>query len=57
MAILAITVFVVAYALIASDCINKTLVALCGAPIVVTAGVVGSDDMSDSESHGVGRTG
>ena len=31
MAAIAITVFVIAYILIASDRINKTLVALCGA--------------------------
>ena len=37
MTVLAITVFVVAYALIASDRINKTLVALVGAAIVVAA--------------------
>jgi hypothetical protein len=33
------------------------IIALCGAAIVVTAGVVGSDDVSDSESHGIGHTG
>ena len=39
-AAIAITVFVVAYLLIASDRINKTLVALCGAAIVLAIGVV-----------------
>ena len=53
MASLAITVFVVAYALIASDRINKTLVALCGAAIVVAIGVVGSDDVFYSRETGI----
>ena len=53
MAVLAITVFVVAYALIASDRINKTLVALCGAAIVVALGVVGSDDVFFSHETGI----
>ena len=35
MSLIAIVVFVVAYALIASDRVNKTLVALAGAAIVV----------------------
>ena len=41
-AAIAITVFVVAYALIASDRINKTLVALSGAAIVLALGIVDS---------------
>ena len=45
MAAIAITVFVVAYALIASDRINKTLVALVGAAIIVALGVVESKDV------------
>ena len=39
MAVIAIAVFVVAYVLIASDRVNKTLVALIGAGIVVVLGV------------------
>ncbi len=53
MAILAVTVFVVAYALIASDRVNKTLVALVGAAIVVAVGVVGSDDVFYSHETGI----
>ena len=53
MAVLAVTVFVVAYALIASDRINKTLVALCGAAIVVAVGVVGSADVFYSHETGI----
>jgi Na+/H+ antiporter NhaD/arsenite permease-like protein len=53
MAFIAITVFVVAYALIASDRINKTLVALCGAAIVVALGVVESDDVFYSHETGI----
>jgi Na+/H+ antiporter NhaD/arsenite permease-like protein len=53
MAAVAIAVFVVAYALIASDRINKTLVALCGAAIVVALGVVSSDDVFYSHETGI----
>jgi Na+/H+ antiporter NhaD/arsenite permease-like protein len=53
MAVIAITVFVVAYALIASDRINKTLVALVGAAIVVALGVVESDDVFYSHETGI----
>ncbi len=53
MAVIAITVFVVAYALIASDRINKTLVALVGAGIVVALGIVGSDDVFYSHETGI----
>jgi Na+/H+ antiporter NhaD/arsenite permease-like protein len=53
MAVTAITVFVVAYALIASDRINKTLVALAGAAIVVALGVVSSDDVFYSQETGI----
>jgi Na+/H+ antiporter NhaD/arsenite permease-like protein len=52
-AVIAITVFVVAYALIASDRINKTLVALVGAGIVVAIGVVDSDDVFYSHETGI----
>ncbi len=53
MAVLAVAVFVVAYALIASDRINKTLVALGGAAIVVAVGVVGSADVFYSHDTGI----
>lgn len=53
MTAIAITVFVVAYALIASDRVNKMLVALCGAAIVVAIGVVGSDDVFYSRETGI----
>ena len=53
MTVLAITVFVVAYALIASDRIDKTLVALTGAAIVVTLGVLGADDVFFSRETGI----
>ena len=53
MAVLAVTVFVVAYALIASDRINKTVVALSGAAIVVAVGVVGSADVFYSHEAGI----
>jgi Na+/H+ antiporter NhaD/arsenite permease-like protein len=53
MTVVAITVFVVAYALIASDRINKTLVALSGAGIIVALGVVESDDVFYSRETGI----
>lgn len=53
MAILAITIFVIAYALIASDRINKTVVALTGAAAVVALGVLGSDDVFFSRETGI----
>ena len=53
MAVLAVTVFVVAYALIASDRINKTVVALSGAAMVVAVGVVGSEDVFYSHDTGI----
>jgi len=53
MTALAIAVFVVAYVLIASDRINKTLVALSGAAIVVAIGVVGSDEVFYSRDTGI----
>jgi Na+/H+ antiporter NhaD/arsenite permease-like protein len=53
MAAIAITVFVVAYALIASDRINKTLVALVGAAIIVALGVVESTDVFYSHETGI----
>jgi len=53
MAAIAVTVFVVAYALIASDRINKTLVALVGAAIIVALGVVESEDVFYSKETGI----
>jgi Na+/H+ antiporter NhaD/arsenite permease-like protein len=53
MALLAISVFVVAYVLIASDRINKTLVALVGAGAVVVFGVVESSDAFYSHETGI----
>jgi Na+/H+ antiporter NhaD/arsenite permease-like protein len=52
-ATIAITVFVVAYALIASDRINKTLVALCGAGIVLALGIVDSEHAFFSHETGI----
>jgi Na+/H+ antiporter NhaD/arsenite permease-like protein len=52
-AVIAVAVFVVAYALIASDRVNKTLVALIGAGIVVVLGVVESADAFYSHETGI----
>ncbi|HET7667744.1 MAG TPA: ArsB/NhaD family transporter [Mycobacterium sp.] len=51
--VIAITVFVIAYALIASDRINKTLVALFGAGIIVALGIVESNDVFYSHETGI----
>jgi Na+/H+ antiporter NhaD/arsenite permease-like protein len=53
MTALAITVFVVAYVLIASDRISKVLVALCGAAVVAALGIVGSEDVFYSRETGI----
>lgn len=53
MAMVAVAVFVVAYALIASDRINKTMVALCGAGVVLTLGIVEADDAFYSHETGI----
>jgi Na+/H+ antiporter NhaD/arsenite permease-like protein len=57
MTFFAIAVFVVAYALIASDRVNKTLIALAGAAIVVAVGAVlntiDSDDVFFSRETGI----
>ena len=53
MTVVAITVFVVAYVLIASDRVNKTLVALSGAAVVAALGVVASDDLFFSRKTGI----
>jgi Na+/H+ antiporter NhaD/arsenite permease-like protein len=52
-ATIAITVFVIAYVLIASDRVSKTLVALCGGAIVLAVGVVGADDAFFSHETGI----
>jgi Na+/H+ antiporter NhaD/arsenite permease-like protein len=52
-AAIAITVFVVAYALIASDRINKTLVALCGAGIVLALGIIDAEHAFFSHETGI----
>ena len=53
MTVVAITVFVVAYVFIASDRVNKTLVALSGAAVVTALGVVESDDVFFSRETGI----
>ena len=53
MSVVAITTFVVAYILIASDRVNKTFLALAGAAIVVAFGVVDSDDVFFSRETGI----
>src|SRR3954471_733574 len=53
MAVIAIAVFVVAYVLVASDRVNKTLVALVGAGAVVVLGVVESADAFYSHETGI----
>ena len=53
MAIFAISVFVVAYALIASDRINKTFVALIGAGLVLAVGILDADDAFYEHETGI----
>ena len=53
MSVVAVVVFVVAYALIASDRVNKTLVALTGAAIMVALPVIDSDDVFYSRATGI----
>ncbi|BBZ44859.1 ArsB/NhaD family transporter [Mycobacterium parmense] len=53
MSVVAIAVFAVAYVLIASDRINKTLVALAGAAIVVMLPIITSDDIFYSHDTGI----
>jgi Na+/H+ antiporter NhaD/arsenite permease-like protein len=53
MTVLAVAVFVVAYALIASDRVSKTLVALGGAGILVAVGLLSSDDVFFSRETGI----
>ncbi|KZS59239.1 SLC13 family permease [Mycobacterium pseudokansasii] len=53
MSVFALAVFVVAYALIASERVNKTLVALTGAAIVVALPVINSEDVFYSHETGI----
>jgi Na+/H+ antiporter NhaD/arsenite permease-like protein len=53
MSAVAVAVFVIAYALIASDRVNKTMVALVGAALVMTLPVIGSDDVFYSRETGI----
>lgn len=53
MAVVAVAVFVIAYVLIASDRINKTLVALCGAAVVVAVGLLDSEEVFFSRDTGI----
>jgi Na+/H+ antiporter NhaD/arsenite permease-like protein len=53
MSVVAVVVFVVSYALIASDRVHKTLVALTGAAIVVALPVINSDDVFYSRATGI----
>jgi Na+/H+ antiporter NhaD/arsenite permease-like protein len=53
MVVIAIATFVLAYALIASDRVNKTLVALVGAAVVAAFGVVDSHDLFYSHESGI----
>ncbi|OBB05669.1 hypothetical protein A5662_10650 [Mycobacteriaceae bacterium 1482268.1] len=53
MAVVAVAVFVVAYVLIASDRVNKTLVALVGAAFVVVPGILESADVFYSHETGI----
>ncbi|CAM4339094.1 Arsenic efflux pump protein [Mycobacterium basiliense] len=53
MSAVAICIFVVAYALIASERVNKTLVALAGAAIVVMLPAINSEDVFYSHETGI----
>ena len=53
MAIVALAVFLVTYALIATERINKVKAALGGAAIVVAAGIVGSEEIFYSRETGI----
>jgi Na+/H+ antiporter NhaD/arsenite permease-like protein len=53
MSVVAVVVFVVAYTLIAADRVNKTLVALAGAAIMVALPVINSDDVFYSRDTGI----
>jgi Na+/H+ antiporter NhaD/arsenite permease-like protein len=53
MSVVAVVVFVVAYALIATDRVHKTLVALTGAAIMVALPIINSDDVFYSRATGI----
>lgn len=53
MAVVALTVFLIAYLLIATEKINKVKAALGGAAVIAGAGIVGADDMFYSRETGV----
>ncbi len=53
MSVVAVVVFIVAYVLIATERIHKTLVALAGAALVVTLPVIDSDDVFYSRETGI----
>jgi Na+/H+ antiporter NhaD/arsenite permease-like protein len=53
MSLIAVVVFIAAYVLIASERVNKTLVALTGAAIVVALPVIDSDDVFYSHDTGI----
>ena len=53
MGVIAVTVFVIAYVLIASDRVNKTAVALAGAGIMVCLPVINSEDVFYSHDTGI----
>ncbi|HZA80993.1 MAG TPA: SLC13 family permease, partial [Actinomycetes bacterium] len=50
---LAVTVFAVAYALIASEKVNRVVVALTGAGLMLALGLVSSADAFHSERFGI----
>jgi Na+/H+ antiporter NhaD/arsenite permease-like protein len=50
---LAATVFVVVYALIATEKVHRTLAALAGAGVVAAVGIVGADDIFFSQDTGI----
>lgn len=53
MAVVALSVFVIAYLLIATERVNKVKAALGGAAVVVAAGIASSDDVFYSRETGV----
>jgi len=53
MTVFAVAVFVVAYAFIAADRINKTLVALTGAAVITLLPIISSDDIFYSRETGI----
>jgi Na+/H+ antiporter NhaD/arsenite permease-like protein len=53
MSVIAVVVFLAAYALIATERVHKTLVALAGAAIMVTLPVINSDDVFYSRDTGI----